>query len=270
MRSIMNWFIKIFGSKEKAREDLSTMLQQASTDDLLEQTTVNMIEGVLEVQEIRVNDVMIPRPQMITIAYNDQLPDIIQVIVKSGHSRFPVTGENKDEIIGIILAKDLLSYAFAVPEIKFNLRDIIRPPVFIPENKRLNILLQDFQGKRNHMAIVVDEYGRVTGLITIEDVLEQIVGDIEDEYDIDIAPSIKPLDDGSFTVKALTTIEEFNEYFGSEIEEETSETIGGVIAKALGHVPKRNESVQIDQFTFTIIRADNRRVYLVSVTKSLN
>lgn len=266
MSEIITWVKELFNKSPQDREDLSSMLEQATKDELLEPNTANMIEGVLEVQETRVNDVMVPRLQMACIAHDDQLLDIVRIVAKSGHSRFPVTGENKDEIIGIILAKDLLNYAFSSDN-NFNLQEIMRPAVFIPESKRLNVLLQDFRIKRNHMAIVVDEYGRITGLITIEDVIEQIVGDIEDEHDIDSSPSIKELSDGSFTVKALTTIEEFNEYFDCEIEEQTSETIGGVITKALGHVPTRGENVKIDVFHFNILRSDNRRVYLLSVTK---
>lgn len=270
MSEIITWVKALFSKSPQDREDLSSMLEQATKDELLEQNTANMIEGVLEVQETRVNDVMVPRLQMVCIAHDDQLSDIVEIVAKSGHSRFPVTGENKDEITGIILAKDLLNYAFASADTTFNLQEIMRPAVFIPESKRLNVLLQDFRIKRNHMAIVVDEYGRITGLITIEDVIEQIVGDIEDEHDIDSSPSIKEMNDGSFTVKALTTIEEFNEYFDCEIEEQTSETIGGVITKALGHVPQRGENVKIDIFHFNILRSDNRRVYLLSVTRELD
>lgn len=267
--NLLKWIKSVIFHTPQDKEDLTSMLQQASKDELLEHNTVSMIEGVLEVQETRVRDVMVPRPQMVTIEHDSNLNDTVALVAKSGHSRYPITGISKDEIIGILLAKDLLDYAFTAEQgPEFNIREIMRPAVFIPESKRLNVLLQDFRVQRNHMAIVVDEYGRITGLITIEDVLEKIVGNIEDEHDIDPVQSITPQSDGSFTVKALTSIEEFNQYFNSAIEADHAETIGGVIIKALGHVPKRGESVDVEEFSFSILRADSRRVYLLSVLQN--
>jgi len=218
------------------------------------------------VQETRVKDVMIPRLQMITIEHNLPLNKIIPIVAQSGHSRFPVTGESKDEVLGIILAKDLLSYGFSEHTEEFKIRTLLRPTVFIPDSKRLNVLLQDFRLNRSHMAIVVDEYGRITGLVTIEDVLEQIVGDIEDEHDIDSIPSIQAQNDGTFIVKALASLEEFDEYFGCELDDVNVETVGGLVMRAMGHLPLRGESVNIGDFKFTVLRADSRRIHTLSVS----
>lgn len=247
--------------------ELINLLKQATKAGFLETNTFNMLEGVLDVQDTRVNDVMVPRLQMVTLDYDMKLSTLISLMVQHGHSRFPVLGENKDEVLGIILAKDLLGYCLNSAENSFDIRDVLRQVVFIPESKRLNVLLQDFRGNHNHMAMVVDEYGRVIGLITIEDVLEQIVGEISDEYDIDDTPAIREQADNTFTVKALTSVEEFNDYFDCSIDVENVETIGGLVTRAFGHVPKRGESVQIEDFTFTILRADFRRIHLLSVIK---
>src|SRR5690606_37589036 len=189
------------------------------------------------------------------------LETILDIVVSSGHSRFPVIGDNKDEVLGILLAKDLLAYVSEDAKKCFILKDILRNAVFIPESKRLDILLQEFKEQRYHMAIVVDEYGGVTGLVTIEDVLEQIVGDITDEYDLIDAPGIRQFGGQKYTIKALTTIEEFNDYFNVSLDDSQVETIGGLITRTLGHLPKRGESIVIDQFKFTIMRADNRRIH---------
>lgn len=245
--------------------ELINLLKQATKAGFLETNTFNMLEGVLDVQDTRVTDVMVPRLQMVTLDYDMKLSTLISLMVQHGHSRFPILGENKDEVLGIILAKDLLSYCLNNAENSFDMRDVLRPVVFIPESKRLNVLLQDFRGNHNHMAMVVDEYGRVIGLITIEDVLEQIVGEISDEYDIDDTPAIREQPDNTYTVKALTSVEEFNEYFDCDIDSENVETIGGLVTRAFGHVPKRGENIQIEDFTFTILRADFRRIHLLSV-----
>ena len=245
--------------------EISNLLKQATKSGFLEANTLSMLEGVLDVQDTRVTDVMVPRLQMVTLDYDMPLHTIISLMVQHEHSRFPVLGENKDEVLGIILAKDLLSYCLNNSEKPFNISDVLRTAVFIPESKRLNVLLQDFRLNHNHMAMVVDEYGRIIGLITIEDVLEQIVGEISDEYDIDDTPAIREQTDGSHTIKALTSVEEFNEHFHCDIDAENVETIGGLVTRAFGYLPKRGESITVGTFTFTILRADFRRIHLISV-----
>jgi magnesium and cobalt transporter len=257
---------QIFSESPEDLEDLKAILQHAAQEELLEANTLSMLEGVLDVQETRVKDVMVPRTQMVTIEQKLSLDEIVPLVARSGHSRYPVIGDTKDEVVGILLAKDLLSFGYNYNTDQFDINKLLRTAVFIPESKRLNVLLQEFRLNRNHMAIVVDEYGRITGLITIEDVLEQIVGEIEDEHDTDSTPSISPQAEGTFTVKALTPIEDFNAYFDCSLGEEDVETIGGLIMRNMGRLPKRGESVKVDGFNFTVLRADNRRIYLLSVT----
>lgn len=260
-------FKKWFSRQPTNKLEIINLLRRATQDGILEPNTLIMLERVLEVQETRVADVMVPRLQMITIDYDMDLTTILPLVVNSGHSRFPVLGENKDEVQGIVLAKDLLNYSLATANNKFDMRDILRRVVFIPESKRLNVLLQDFRVNRSHMAMVVDEYGRITGLVTIEDVLEQIVGEIEDEYDTENIPAIRLQKDGGYSVKALTTVEEFNQFFASDLDAENVETVGGLVTRAFGHVPKRGECIKIDGFYFTIMRADNRRILQLSVVQ---
>ncbi len=245
--------------------EIAQVLKQAAKRGILDNNTLYMLEGVLDIQEARVVDAMVPRPEMITLESDMDLDTILPLVVESGHSRFPVFGENKDEVLGIILAKDLLHYLVKGANEPFNIQDIMRPAAVIPESKRVNVLLQDFRLNRTHIAMVVDEYGRITGLITIEDVLEQIVGEISDEYDIETNTAITQLKNGCYTVKALTTVDEFNEYFEATLEAENVETIGGLVARAFGHLPKRGETIMVDRFQFTVLRADNRRIHLLSV-----
>lgn len=247
--------------------ELVNILKQTNKSGYLSSNTLAMIENVLDVQDTRVTDIMVPRLQMVTLDHDMELSSIISLMVQSGHSRFPVLGENKDEVLGIIIAKDMLNYNLVNPSKKFEMRDVLRPVVFIPESKRLDVLLQEFRLNHNHMAMVVDEYGRIIGLITIEDVLEQIVGEIEDEYDVDDTPAIRQQPNGSYTIKALTTVEEFNEYFDCDIDPENIETVGGLVTRAFGHLPKRSESVTIEGFVFTVLRTDFRRIHLLSVVK---
>ena len=261
-----NWLgkiVSILTREPKNRQELLELMEDAAERNLIDDEILYMLEGVLRVQELRVRDIMIPRMHMSIITIDMPWKEIISTVVNSGHSRFPVVRENKDEVLGILLAKDLLAYNTHESIEQFNIHNILRPAVFIPENKQLNNLLQDFQGKRNHMAVVVDEYGGVTGLITIEDVLEQIVGSIEDEYDIDNEPTIKQNKDNTYTIKAITTIEEFNRFFDVNLEGKGSETIGGLITRYIEHLPKRGEIIQIGKFEFKVLKADNRRIYLV-------
>jgi len=248
------------------RKQLIGLLRDAKNRDLMDSEALAMIEGVLQVSEMQVRDIMIPRSQMVVVEIDDKPETFLPHIIESAHSRFPVIGESRDEIVGLLLAKDLLQYAFN-KKINFNIKDNLRPAQFVPESIHLDALLREFRQTRNHMAIVADEYGGVAGLVTIEDVLEQIVGEIEDETDVEEGPYIHPIDEIHFTVKALTSIEDFNEYFNTNFNDDEFDTIGGLITHQFGHVPNRDETVQFKQFNFKILHADNRRVHLFSVTK---
>jgi magnesium and cobalt transporter len=247
------------------REELTEVIRDAEQKNIIDTDALSMIEGVMQVSDMQVRDVMIPRSQMSVIESDKPPEEFLSVIIESGHSRFPVIGDNRDEIVGILLAKDLLGYFADTERRKFDIRDVMRTAVFIPESKRLNVLLKDFRSNRNHMAIVVDEYGGVSGLVTIEDVLEQIVGEIEDEYDFDEDTFILPHKNNNYSVKALTPIEDFNEYFKVEFSDEEFDTIGGLVMNSFGHLPKRGEKTTIGEFEFTVLRADNRRIHLLQL-----
>lgn len=247
------------------REQLIELLQRSYERNLLDADALGMIEGVLQVSEMQARDIMIPRAQMDVIDINDPPEKFIPWVIETGHSRFPVIGENKDDVIGILLAKDLLRY-YAGEE--FDVRDMMRPAVFIPESKRLNVLLKDFRSNRNHIAIVVDEYGGVAGLVTIEDVLEQIVGEIEDEFDFDETEANIILDrNGQFRVKAQTEIDDFNRTFGTDFSDEDFDTVGGLVLSHLGRLPKRGEQFRVGDLSFKVLRADSRRLHAVLVEK---
>ena len=247
------------------REGLIELLRDAQERGLLDADALAMIEGVLQVSEMQVRDVMIPRAQMVVIHQDWELERMLAEVIESGHSRFPVIDEDRDDVVGILLVKDLLRYTVSGSS-AFNVNDILRPAKFIPESKRLNTLLKEFRSTRLHMAIVVDEYGGVAGLVTIEDVLEQIVGEIDDEHDIDEEGDIRQHAPNNFIVKALTSIEDFNEYFTADFDEEKADTVGGLVMMGLGHLPKRGEEVEIGRFKFKVLRADNRRIHLLNVT----
>jgi magnesium and cobalt transporter len=248
------------------REELLHLLHGSFERKLLDADALSIIEGALQVSEMTVRDIMIPRAQMDVVSIEDEPVGFIPFVLETRHSRFPVIGENKDDVIGILLAKELLNY-YANPE-SFNLRDTLRPAVFVPESKRLNVLLRDFRANRNHIAIVVDEYGGVSGLVTIEDVLEQIVGDIEDEYDFDeTEDNIIPEANGRYRVKAQTEIADFNEALGADFGDQEYATVGGLVLKGFKRLPKRGESTTIGNFRFKVIRADSRRIYTVQVEK---
>jgi magnesium and cobalt transporter len=248
------------------REELLALLHGAFERKLLDADALSIIEGALQVSEMTVRDIMIPRAQMDVVSIDDEPEKFIPFVMETRHSRFPVVGENKDDVVGILLAKELLNY-YANPE-SFNLRDTLRPAVFVPESKRLNVLLRDFRANRNHIAIVVDEYGGVSGLVTIEDVLEQIVGDIEDEYDFDEAEdNIIPETGGRYRVKAQTEIADFNETLGARFSHEEFHTIGGLVLQAFGRLPKRGEATTVGNFRFKVVRADSRRIYTLQVER---
>ena len=248
------------------RDQLIQLLRGAFERNLLDADALSIIEGAMQVSDMQVRDIMVPRAQMDVIDVDDPPEQIVETVIEAAHSRFPVVGDSKDDVIGILLAKELLRY-FAGKE--FALRDTLRPAVFIPESKRLNVLLREFRASRNHMAIVVDEYGGVAGLVTIEDVLEQIVGDIEDEYDFDEAADNIRLDQaGRYRVKAGTEIDDFNAAFGTTFSDDEYDTVGGLLIRKLGRLPKRNEVIVLDNLRFQILRADSRRVYSLLVERT--
>ena len=259
----MTWVEKIgqaFSHQPRTRDEFLEILRQACDDGILDADALAMMEGALEVSETQVRDAMIPRSQMVVVNHNSALEEFLPMIVESGHSRFPVIGEDKDEVVGILLAKDLLPHvAPGGPPI--DLGATIRPAVVIPESKRLNVLLREFRAGRNHMAIVVDEYGGVSGLITIEDVLEEIVGEIGDEYDEEEEVFIQQSGPGVFLVQALAPIDEFNEAFGCEFSDDDYGTIGGLLLAQFGRVPEYGDIVTLgDRFEFRVIKANNRRI----------
>lgn len=253
----------------KDREQLTVVLNEAHKNNVIDHEAFSMIDGALQVAEMQVRDIMIPRSQMIVLEMDSNEEELMNTVVVSAHSRFPVVGDSKDEVVGILLAKDLLPHLISDSEKKFTIRDVLRPAVFIPESKRLNILLKEFRSTRNHIAIVVDEYGGVAGMVTIEDVLEQIVGEIEDEHDFDEDTFIFEHAKNRATVKAITPIEDFNEHFKTKFNDDEFDTIGGIVMNALGHVPKRGESVVIDNLEFKILRSSNRRIDLLEITTKM-
>ena len=253
------------GSEPSSRSELIDLLRASQERELIDADALKIIEGALTVADKQVREIMIPRSQVVFIKAEQKPSEFLPVVIGSGHSRFPVIGEGEDEILGILLAKDLLPLALNDRENSFQLKGSLRSHASIPESKRLDVLLQEFRAARNHLAVVYDEYGGVSGIVTIEDVLEQIVGDIEDEYDFEEKGSISENNDGTYSVRALTDIEDFNEYFDTSLSTEEFETVGGVVTHAFGHLPSRGEEVQIDKFCFKVLNADGRRVHLFKV-----
>ena len=261
-------FLKnFFKHTPSTKEALIEILRNAENKSLLDADALLMIEGALHVSETHVRDIMVPRVQMIIIDHNAKPEDILSSVVESGHSRFPVIGDTNDEIVGVLLAKDLLNY-YADPKKVFDIKDMMRSTVFIPESKRVNVLLREFRMSRNHMAIVVDEYNGIAGLVTIEDVIEEIIGEIEDEHDHgDNEVNINIHDNNRYTVKALTPINEFNQFFDTKIQDDEYETVGGFVINAFGYLPKRGETTNFDKFAIKVLRADKRRVKLLLFTQ---
>lgn len=262
------WIRKLADSlsgEPRDRDELLQMLTDAKDRGIVDEDDFSMLEGVLEVGERQVRDIMVPRSQMVVINRDDALETILSAVIESGHSRFPVVGEDREKVSGILLAKDLLRMLHE-DEDHFDIKECLRSAAFIPESKRLNVLLKEFRVNHNHMAIVVDEYGSVAGLVTIEDVLEQIVGDIGDEYDIDDELDIAREDARHFTVRAQTRIEDFNAYFGTEYSDEEYDTVGGLLLSHLGRLPRRGENVVIEDIEYKMLRGDRRRIELLRVT----
>ena len=265
-KSWIDKIAQVFSDEPTDTKSLLELLRNAEQDQVLDADTLGIIEGALQVSSMQVRDIMIPRSQVVTVAADLSLNEILDSVSKASHSRFPVVGENVDNVMGILLAKDLLPLVLNGNQEKFNIKDIVRPATFVPESKRLNILLKEFRETRQHMAIVIDEYGSVCGVVTIEDVLEQIVGEIEDEFDVDDDSYIKKFDEQNYIVKALTPVDEFNEYFETDFSDQEFTTIGGLVLQEFGHIPERGEMIMIGDFSVIILNADSRQIKLLKVT----
>lgn len=258
---------QVFSDQPDSLRDIIEILREAEERSVIDADALSIIEGAMQVTHMQAREVMIPRSQMITVKSNQDPEDYIEDIIQSAHSRFPVIGDTTDDIVGILLAKDLLPLALKGELKKGTISQLLRPASIVPESKRLNQLLKEFKQNRNHMAIVVDEYGGISGLVTIEDVLEQIVGEIEDEHDFDDEAMIKKLSEGEYNVKALTTIEEFNEFFDTDIPQDEFDTIGGIALKHFGRLPERDDKTQFYGFRATVLNADNRSIRLLRLER---
>ena len=266
-RSWLDKLLHAFSTEPKSRDELMEIIKDAADNQLLDQEALSIIEGAMDVSSLQAREIMVPRSHIVAIRIEDSPQEYLPKIIESGHSRFPVIGENIDDVRGILLAKDLLPLALKGTD-NFNIETILRPANIIPESKRVNILLREFRENRYHMALVMDEYGGITGLLTIEDILEEIVGEIEDETDEEEETSdyIKRVSENDYIIKALTPIESFNEFFGTVFSDEDFDTIGGLLMQEFGHLPKRNEIVQLDNMQFRVLYADNRQIHLLRLT----
>jgi magnesium and cobalt transporter len=260
--------LKSFSGEPADREELIQVLRQAGERGLMDSDALSMLEGVLDVSDLKVRDIMVPRTQMVFVRRDDSPERILPVVIESGHSRFPVMDANRDDIVGILLAKDLLRLTNRTRGERFDIREYMRPAVFVPESKRLNVLLREFRRNRNHMALVVDEYSGVSGLVTIEDVIEQIVGEIDDEFDIEDDRNIRKEEARQFSVRGVTRLEEFNEYFGTDFVGDGFDTVAGLVMNRLGRLPRRGETLAIDGLEFRVARADRRRIDLLRVVSA--
>jgi magnesium and cobalt transporter len=266
-RPFVSWLKNALTREPQDLQELIEILRNSEARNLLDPDVLIMVEGALHVSTMQVRDIMVPKIQMVVINNETKPEDIINTVLESGHSRFPVITDDANDVIGILLAKDLLSWFANNTSDNFNIKDMMRPAVFIPESKQLNVLLREFRSSRNHMAIVVNEYG-VAGLVTIEDVIEEIVGEIEDEHDIDEEDNINQHGRSRYTVKAITPIDDFNKYFKTELNDDEYDTIGGLVINAFGHLPKRGEIIDFAGFNVKILRADKRRVHLLRLVKT--
>jgi magnesium and cobalt transporter len=266
-KSWLDKLMNAFSAEPKSRDELLDIIKDAAANKVLDQEAYNIIEGALEVSEQQVREIMIPRSHMVVVRIDESPEEFLPKIISSGHSRFPVVDESIDDIKGILLAKDLLPLILDGKE-EFKLEDMIRTATIIPESKRLNILLREFRENRYHMALVIDEYGGISGLVTIEDILEEIVGEIEDETDDDNNDAfIRKVNDSEYIIKALTPIDDFNEHFSSGFSEDEFDTIGGILMHAFGHLPQRNETTVVDDFEFRVLYADSRQIHLLRMTR---
>ncbi|SPZ02775.1 magnesium/cobalt efflux protein CorC [Pseudomonas luteola] len=264
-RSWLERIVQAFAHEPKSRQELLELLREAHENKVLDSEALSIVEGAISVADLQVRDIMVPRSQIISVKAHQTPQEFLPAVIEAAHSRYPVIGETPDDILGVLLAKDLLPLIIHGDQ-TFDLKTILRPATFVPESKRLNVLLREFRTTHNHMAIVVDEYGGVAGLVTIEDVLEQIVGDIEDEHDVEEESFIKPLPSGDFIVKALTPVQAINDFFDTEYPDQDVDTVGGLVMSAFGHLPRRNEEVVIDDFRFRVLNADGRRIHLLRMT----
>ena len=265
---LKSWLEKLsmaFINEPTSRDELISLLRAAQQRELLDDEALSIIEGAMAVSKMKTREIMVPRSQVVFVQLDMTPEEFLPLIIDSGHSRFPVLDDGPDKVVGILMAKDLLPLALNRNNTRFNIRDNIRRYTAIPESKPVDVLLQDFREKRNHIAVVYDEYANISGIVTIEDVLEQIIGDIEDEYDIHEDDFIKQHTDGSYTVKALTPIEDFNEHFGCHFSDKYVDTVGGVVLGQFGHLPKRDETVVVDGFNFKVLNADRRRIHLLEL-----
>ena len=260
-RSWLNKIGQLFSSEPRSRQDLEDVLSVAAENEVIDEDARSIIEGAMQVSDMQARDIMIPRAQMVVIKAESSLEEILPQIIRSAHSRYPVIGDNPDDVLGILLVKDLLPQILRKESDALTISDLLRPTVVVPESKRLNVLLREFRQNRNHMAIVIDEYGGVAGLVTIEDVLEEIVGEIEDETDVEEDQYIRRIGDDEYFIKALTPIEYVNEYFEAGFSDEEFDTIGGLVIHAFGHMPARNETTRVGAFEFKIINADQRKIH---------
>ena len=266
-----SWIEKIahaFSSEPKTREDLFELLAVAKQNEVIDDDAISIVEGAMHISDMQAREIMVPRPQMVVLKADKPLSELLPIIIDTGHSRYPVIGDTLDNVLGILLSKDLLPLLWKFENsADIDIRDILRPATLVPESKRLNVLLRDFREKRHHMAVVIDEYGGAAGLITIEDILEQIVGEIEDEYDEDDDLPIRKIADNDFVVQALTPIEDFNDYFSARFSDEEFDTIGGLLLKAFGHLPSRNEITRLEDYEFKVVNADSRQIHLLRMRK---
>ncbi len=265
-RKAGEWLRRLTREGPRDRAELVETLRAAARGGMIDADALAMIQGVLRVADLHVRDIMVPRSQMVVLERDSEPQSLLPAVVESGHSRFPVIGDDRDQVVGILLAKDLLRYFVEGAGGTFDIREVLRPAAFVPESKRLNVLLKEFRVSRNHMAIVVDEYGGVSGLVTIEDVIEEIVGEIADEYDTDEDQTIRREGDRQFVVLALTRVQEFNEFFATRFSDEEYDTIGGLVMHQFGRLPRRGEAVTMDGIEFKVLRADRRRIDQLRVT----
>ena len=260
-RSWLDKITHLFSSEPRTRADLEDVLSIAADNEVIDQDARSIIEGAMQVSDMQARDIMIPRSQMVVIKAEQTLEEILPQIIRAAHSRYPVIGDSNDDVLGILLAKDLLPLILDREYADLQIADLLRQTLVVPESKRLNVLLREFRENRNHMAIVIDEYGGVAGLVTIEDVLEEIVGEIEDETDIEEDQFIRKISDQDYFVKALTPIEDFNSYFNADFSDEEFDTVGGLVLQAFGHMPARNEVTTLEHFEFKVINADQRKIH---------
>jgi magnesium and cobalt transporter len=266
-----SWIEKIayaFSSEPKTREDLFELLAVAKQNEVIDDDAISIVEGAMHISDMQAREIMVPRPQMVVLKADQPLSELLPMIIDTGHSRYPVIGDNLDNVLGILLSKDLLPLLWKFEtSADIDIRDILRPATLVPESKRLNVLLRDFREKRHHMAVVIDEYGGAAGLITIEDILEQIVGEIEDEYDEDDDLPIRKIAENDFVVQALTPIDDFNDHFNARFSDDEFDTIGGLLLKAFGHLPNRNEVTRLENYEFKVVNADSRQIHLLRMRK---